>query len=71
MLGGLQRDVEWRCRLFYQPDITPALIPATTKLKSFISLGILHTSGTSDVPLIRSATCVKKIFVKMPVKIHP
>jgi len=52
MLGGLQWDVEWRCRLLYQPDITPALIPATTKLKSFISLGILHKGNTSDVPLI-------------------
>jgi hypothetical protein len=52
MLGGLQWDVEWRYRLLYQPDITPALIPATAKLKSLISLGILYTSNTSDVPLI-------------------
>jgi len=62
MLGGLQWDVEWRCRLLYQPDITPALIPATTKLKSFISLEILHTSNTSDVPLLYSATFVKRFL---------
>jgi hypothetical protein len=48
--------------LLYQPDITPALIPATTKLKAFISLGMLHTSNTADVPLIYSPTYVTRFL---------
>ena len=60
MLGGLQKDVGKRRHLLYQLAITQPLIPATTKLKSFISLEILHTSNTDNIPRIYTANCVKK-----------